>query len=251
MNARKRSMLTMSVAALLVLGAASGGVAYTKVTVDGADRTAPTEVWGGPEEESWDNEVSKEREGRQDHPLSKELLPVPGRYTLGPDIGEYGNDAYLSSEKALSLLKKGAAGLPPEARERRREFVDELDVQGMAMRSYEPEFQSDLVVEIRLTRMNNEDAVKDLSSFQSALADAFSIFRKGPEVDRHKNAKCFLLPQPDEEGAGVEEMFCTAYQGDTLVSLTATGIAPLAEKDAAGLLAAQLDRLAEGGGISV
>lgn len=251
MNARKRSMLTMSVAALLVLGAAGGGVAYTKVTVDGADRTAPTKVWGGPQEKSWEDKVSKEREGRQDNPLSKELLPVPGRYTLGPDIGAYGNDAYLSSEKALALLRKGAAGLPSDVREQRREFVDELDVQGMAMRSYEPEYGWDLVVEIRLTRMNNEGAVKDLSSFQSALADAFAIFEKGPEVDGHKDAKCFLLPRPDNEEAGVDEMFCTAYQGDTLVSLTATGPAPLAEEYAAGLLANQLDRLAEGGGISV
>lgn len=241
----------MSVAALLVLGAAGGGAAYTKVTVDGADRTAPTRVWGEPKEEPANDKVSKERQGRQDNPLSKALLPVPGRYTLGPDIGAFGNDAHLSSDKALSLLKKGAADLPREARERRREFVDELDVQGMAMRSYEPEYDSSPVVEIRLTRMNNEEAVEDLGSFQSALADALSIFREGPQVDGHEKAKCFLLPRPDEEGAGVEEMFCTAYQGDTLVSMTATGTAPLAKEDAAAMLANQLDRLAEGGGISV
>lgn len=250
MNARKRSLRRTTAAALLVFGAAGGGLAYTHAAVDGADRAAPTQVWGGPAKQPSEGRVSTEREGRKDNHLSRQLLPVPGGYTLGPDIGAFGNDAYLNSKKALALLRRGEAGLPSEAREQRREFVDKLDVQGMAMRSYEPEYGADAVVEIRLTRMSNEDAVKDLSSFQSALADAFSIFQEGPRVDRHENAKCFLLPGPDEDEPGVEEMFCTAYQGDTLVSLTAAGY-PLAQDEAATMLGNQLDRLAEGGGVSV
>lgn len=254
MRARTQTTLATSLAALFVLGAAGGGIAYTKVTVDRADRTAPTRAWKEPKKgPSEDDPVPNLAEGRKDNALSRELLPVPDDYRLGPDIGGFGNDAHLGAKKAEALFDAGTAGLPSKARKEHRKFVRKLDVQGLAMRSYS-RFTHDLVVEIQLARMNNKNAVKDLNAVQSGLADAFSIFRKGPEIDGYKGAKCFLMPEDEpeaEDDEGAEEMFCTAYEDDVLVSLTAMGTGPLQKKEAAKLLEKQLDRLTKGGGVSV
>ncbi len=253
MNARRRSTLTLALASLLVLGAAGGGLAYTKVTVDAADRSAPTKVWKvPPKTPSVDDPVPDVSDGRQDNPLSRELLPMPADYRLGPDIDGFGNDAYLSGKEAEALLRQGADGLPSDQRDQHRKFVKELEVEGMAMRSY-TRYSDDLVVEIKLSQMNDKSAVEDLNTLQSGLAEAFDVFREGPEIDGYENAKCFLMPETDDAELG--KMFCTAHEGDVLVSLDATGAegydgTPFPKKEAAKLLKKQLDRLTEGGGIS-
>lgn len=248
MNLRPRTTPAAALAALLVLGAAAGGLAYTKVLVDGADRTAAPTVWKKPKHTPSDGDpVPSLADGRRDNALSRELLPVPARHRLGPAMSEFGNDAYLSGRKARALLASGASGLPDEARKKHRRLVDDLEVQGMAMRSYS-HLADELVVEIQLARMNNEEAVKDLAGLQTKLVEALSVFRKGPEIDGYRDAKCFLMPEADGEDGEVEEMFCTASEDDVLVSLTATGVDPLDEEEVAELLTAQLDRLTEGGG---
>lgn len=47
-GSRTRRILKNVLSSVLVLGAVGGGVAYTAVTVDRADRTAPTEAWAKP-----------------------------------------------------------------------------------------------------------------------------------------------------------------------------------------------------------
>jgi hypothetical protein len=253
-NAPPKTMLTTSLAILLVLGTAGGGIAYTTLTVDRADRTAAVKAWQEPKKSpSDDDPVQDQTAGRRDRPLSRELLPVPEDYRLGPDIAGYGNDAYLSAAKAEALFNQGTAALPNKARKEHREYVRTLDVQGMAMRSYSA-YSHDLVVEIQLAQMSNRGAVKDLNVLQSAVADALSLFREGPEIEGYEAAKCYLMPEddPEDEGdTGAEEMVCTAHEDDVLVSLTATGPGPLRKKEAAEMLKKQLDRLTKGGGLSV
>lgn len=259
MSTGRRKALTTWVAAVLFLGTVGGGLAYTKITVDGADRTAPTKAWKSSDTGLPDarGDGNGEHEGRRDTALSKELLPVPDAYRLGPDIAEFGNDVYLNGAKAEAWLADSMDGLPAEALREHRKFVSELDLQGMAMRSYAHDRDGDLLVEIRLARMRNESAVKQRNAFRAELTEIFSELREGPEIDGHDDASCFLVPEPDlaaeaADGArGIETMYCTAYEDDTLVTFTASGSTPFAEKAVGTLLEQQLDRLTEGGGISV
>jgi hypothetical protein len=252
-NVHSSSALAKGLVALTMAGAVGGGIAYTTVTAGAADRTAPTKAWKKAKDDrseiDWDNPNT----GRQDTALSKELLPVPDHFVLGPDIEEFGNDVHLSGAKAEALLAEGGEGLPDDARAEHRERVGELEVQGMAMRSYvQSSRQQDLLVVIRLAKMN-KGAVEDRSAALSELAKSFSALREGPEIEGHDNASCFLLPEEEAEGGkmlGLEEMFCTAYEGDTLVSFSATWPETADADDAARLLKKQLDRLTEGGGIS-
>lgn len=98
---------------------------------------------------------------------------------------------------------------------------------------------------IVLSQMANKATVRNMSRFQSEFMDALDVFRKGPRIEGHKNAKCFLPPKSDD--AELEAMYCSAYVGDVLVSATAYAVEPLNTKEVAVLLREQLDRIAEPG----
>ncbi|MCF6524165.1 hypothetical protein [Streptomyces sp. JJ36] len=239
-------MLRTLLTGLLVFAAAGGGVAWTAVTVTGADRTAPTTVWEKPEKTpSEDDPAPNAAKGRQDNPLSRQLLPVPANYRLGPDIDEFGNDVHLTGAQATALMEQGGADLPPAQRREHRKFVRNLDVQGLAMRSYVL-YSNDLAVEIQLAHMKNRKAVRELATGRKQLVKELSILRDGPGIKGYRDAAC-LLPPKDEE-SDLELMLCTAHQDDMLVTLTASGTKPFREDDVADLLKKQLDRLAKGGG---
>lgn len=245
----RRPTLATVLGAVLVLSAAGGGIAWTGITVHGADRTAHTVVY--EEDTKSPSDTAKGPDptvGRTDSTLAKNMLPVPTSYELGPDIEEFGNDTVLSDTKAQSVLEHGESILPGKPGSERREIVRKLKVKGLGMRSY-ASIDSDLVVEMRIAQMGNTSAVHALGTFHAKLADALSIFRKGPTIDGHDHASCFLLPKDDT--ADLDQMFCTAYQGDKLVSMTASGIKPFRKNDAAKLLKDQLDRLENGGGMAV
>ncbi|WP_031508119.1 hypothetical protein [Streptomyces megasporus] len=238
---RSRRALLPALAALLVLGAVGGGLAYTKRVVDGADRSAPAEAWKKPAKTpSDDDPVQDPEKGRSDSALRKKLLPVPDYFALGPDIAEFGNDAELSGRQARALMEESGRGLPPKQRREHREYVDKLRLQGVVMRSYVSDTHG-FVAEIQIARMTNEKAVRDMSGFRSELLDALSVFRDGPRIKGHENAECFLPPKDDE--TDLESMFCTAHQGELLVSYSVDGTKPFPKKDAAELLKDQLDHL--------
>ncbi|WP_410537934.1 hypothetical protein [Streptomyces sp. KL2] len=242
---RLRRALVPLLSAALVLGAAGGGLAYTKATVDGADVSAPTTIWEKPAKTpSEDDPVPDPREGRTDGELRRKLLPVPEDFRLGPDVSEFGNDTELSGRQAQALLREGGKGLPSKERRRHREYVEKLRLQGIVMRTYTP-YDNRFTAEIQLARMKNEKGVKDLSTFQSELADALSVFRDGPRIKGHENARCFLPPEDGD--SELEAMFCTAYQDEYLISFRVGGVKPFREKDAAELLKDQLDHLVSPG----
>lgn len=249
MSGSRRPALSTVLGGVLVLAAAGGGIAWTGITLHGADRTAPTTVYeDGIHDPSDSVHGPDPTVGRVDSALAKDMLPVPDGYELGPDIEEYGNDVVLNDKEAQAVMEHGGSDLPGEQGAARRKAVRKLKVKGLGVRSYSAT-DSDLVIEMRIAQMGNKKAVHTLSTFEAKLADALSIFRKGPEIKGHDHAKCFLMPKDTK--ADLDEMFCTAYQGDKLVSMNASGVKPFRKDDAATLLRHQLDRLAKGGGMAV
>ncbi|OAH13301.1 hypothetical protein [Streptomyces jeddahensis] len=227
--------------AVLVLGALVGGLGYTKVTVDDADRTAPTVLWA-------DDDASKPGKdpagdvsrGRADTELTRLLLPVPEAYRLGPDIGEYGNDAELSGKEAVALMKASGRGLTGKQRREFGKYIDKLRLKGVAMRSYA--FDTHVrVAEVSIAQMENKKAVRDMYKFQTRLFDAVGVFRKGPSVKGFKNATCHLMPA--DKDTDLDAMSCVAYEGELFVSMEAYGSKPFSKAEAVELLREQLDHI--------
>ncbi|MER7727854.1 hypothetical protein [Streptomyces sp. NPDC096323] len=236
---RARRVILASVPVVLVLAAVAGAAAYTKVTVDGADRTVGTRLWRNPSQGPGKDPAGDVSRGRASTELSKLLLPVPRGYRLGPDSGAQGNDSELSGRVAAAEMKDGSRGL---AGKQRREFekrVDKLRVRGLAIRTYTSD-ANDLIVETQLVRMDKK-AVRDLYGFKAELFDAIGVFRDGPAIGGHKkNAKCVLPPKGKLK---VESMYCTAYDGDVMLSFSASGTKPLDKSAVAELVKDQLDHI--------
>ena len=251
LNPRRVAVVLGSV---LLAGAVVAGVGYTVVTVSGADRDAGAPVFAFPKAGADDDVKTATASG-----LAGVLVPYgESGWHRGPDLGEYGYDAQLSGAQATALRKESLSGLPRTQRRQLEKQIDRQRIKGMAMRSYLNQAVSDLSdnegvysVNVVLARMGSSAAVRDLGTFQQEFLDALDVFRAGPEIKGHKNAKCFLPPKDDEEdeadGPGLETMYCSAYQGDVLVTATADGPAPLDTKGVATLLSEQLDRIAEPG----
>lgn len=239
---------------VLLAGSVVAGVGYTVVTVAGADRDAGAPVFTFPKTAADDDVKAAATSG-----LAGVLVPYgESGWHRGPDLGEFGYDAQLSGAQATALRKESLSGLPRTQRKQLEKQIDRQRIKGMAMRSYLSAEVSDLSdnegaysVNVVLARMGSSAAVRDLGTFQQEFLDALDVFRAGPEIKGHKNAKCFLPPKDDEEdegdGPGLETMYCSAYQGDVLVTATADGPAPLDTKGVATLLSEQLDRIAEPG----
>ncbi|WP_327355163.1 hypothetical protein [Streptomyces sp. NBC_01304] len=240
---RPRRALTLALTTVLALAALGSGIGYTVVKVDDADRTAPTKAWKKPKDAKPGKDASRwTAEGRTDTALAKRLLPVPGQYELGPDIDEYGNDVVLSGREAEAVLKETGRGLSATERRSHRKAIDRLRIEGIGMRSYQGEYGDTFVAEITLAQMKNGKALRELTEFQGELADAFrGYLRKGPKIEGHKNAQCFLPPKDSKNK--LDQMFCTAHVDNVLVSFTAYGAKPFDTEEAAVLLRDQLDHI--------
>ncbi|MGW0334557.1 hypothetical protein ACWD0J_22265 [Streptomyces sp. NPDC003011] len=245
-SAALRRRIATVAGSLLVAGAVVGGVGFTVVTVDGAERDAGAPVWQFPKSTADEKQAAAQG-------LAGQLVPYgTDGWSRGPDLGAYGSDARLSGAQATALRKESLSGLPRTQRRQLEKEIDRQRLTGMAMRSYLSSEATALgantgtySVSIVLARMESKAAVKDISTFQNEFLDALEVFRKGPEIKGHKNAECFLPPKDAE--TDLDTMFCSAYQGDVLVTATADGVKPLDTKGVALLLSAQLDRIAEPG----
>ncbi|MFD7706817.1 hypothetical protein, partial [Streptomyces sp. NPDC059786] len=245
-NTVLRRRLAIAAASLLAVGAVVAGVGYTVVTVGDADRDAGAPVWKFPAATKADAGKTAGPEG-----LAGVLVPYGTDWKPGPDLGEYGSDAQLSGAQATALRKESLSGLPRSQRKQLEKEIDRQKLTGMAMRSYlgadAGSFADDdpYTVSIVLAQMKSKAAVEDAATFQQDFLDALDVFRKGPKIEGHKNAQCFLPPADSD--SGLDSMFCSAYQGDVLVTATADGVKPLDTKGVAALLRDQLDRIAEPG----
>ncbi|MET8571219.1 hypothetical protein [Streptomyces sp. NPDC004783] len=231
--------------ALLLATAVVGTVGYTVVTVRDADRDAGAPVWTLPEAATDRGAPEAEATG-----LAGALVPYrPDGWSRGPDIGEFGADATLSGARATALRKESLNGLPRSRRKELEKGIDRRPVTGVAMRSYAStggvhldEHTGAVAVTVILTRMEDRADVRSMSTAQNAFLEAMDAFETGPRIEGHKNAKCFHLPADSEDG--LDMMFCSAYQGDVLVSVTASGVEPFGAEPVAELLTEQLDRVA-------
>ncbi|MFD3380803.1 MULTISPECIES: hypothetical protein [unclassified Streptomyces] len=243
----RRGRIAALVGAGLLAPAVVAGTGYTVVTVNDADRDAGAPVWDFPGEKADDKQPAAATG------LAGLLVPYgEDDWGRGPDLNEYGYDARLSGAEATALRKESLRGLPRSQRLRLEKEIDKQRVQGMAMRSYistagnsYADSKTAFAVSVVLSRMENKAAVRDIATFQNEFLDAMDVFRAGPGIKGHKNAKCFL--QPRTTGEEIEAMFCSAYEGDVLVSATASGIRPLNTEGVALLLRTQLDRITDPG----
>ncbi|QES24663.1 hypothetical protein DEJ46_18270 [Streptomyces venezuelae] len=245
---RKRRVLTNITTAVLVLGAVGGGVAYTAVTAEGADRTAPTVGWEEPTATPTSADPATGfAKGRASTPLSRLLLPAPDGYVLGADIKGYGNDDELAAKEAVALFKQTNKGLYGKKRRAYEKEIDKLGIQGMAMRSY-ASVDSTRQVEVLVLRMKDKKAVRRFSDVRKDLFE-FLELPEGPKVKGHeKNAACFLVPEPqggdeEEREARLQSMICQAYDGEVMVTVTAFGGRPFGRQAVAELVRKQLDHI--------
>ncbi|MFE6484812.1 hypothetical protein ACFVGN_18000 [Streptomyces sp. NPDC057757] len=246
----RRGRIAAIAGSVLLAGAVVGGAGYTVVTVQDADRDAGAPTWKFPKATKDEAGTVKAASG-----LAAMLVPYDGdRWSRGPDNDQFGADVSLSGAEATALRKESYRDLPRSQRRELEKQIDKEPIKGMAMRSYlNAEAAHDYAygtdsaytVSIVLSRMNDRATVRDMSTFQNEFLDAVDIFREGPEIKGHKNARCFLPPKDAEEK--LDMMLCSAYQGDVLVSAIAYGAKPLDTKGVAALLREQLDRIAEPG----
>ncbi|MDN0194266.1 hypothetical protein [Streptomyces sp. S.PNR 29] len=250
--ARRGRAAAVATSALLGL-AVLGGAGYTAVAVQNADRDAGAPRWEFPKDPVRDKKDDKDAAGKRSTGLAGMLVPYgTGGWGRGPDLGAYGSDAELSGDQATALRKEALSDLPRSQRKRLEKEIDRQRVTGMAMRSY---LSTDnlsytytkkaFTMSIVLARMESRAAARNNVSFQNEFLDALGVFRKGPAIDGHQNAHCFLPPKDADED--LESMFCSAYVGDVLVTATADAARPLDTKGAALLLREQLDRIADPG----
>ncbi|MFW6695187.1 hypothetical protein [Streptomyces sp. MAR4 CNX-425] len=230
----RRRLVLVVLAAVLAAGVAATGVVATALRVQDADRGAgDTDVWQKPGNRKPHGDAAKQPgvPAPAGGPLGGALLPMPRGYHPGPDIDGFGNETVLSARQADAVYKQTMRGLPPDQRRMQRDALADLDLKGMAMRSYEAD-GFDLVVEVQLARTGAEGTAAGLAAVQEELARSLGEYEEGPEVEGHDNAACFEVPGPTAGlgAGGVKMMTCSAAKGDLLVSLTAYGSAAHGER---------------------
>ncbi|MET8225528.1 hypothetical protein [Streptomyces sp. NPDC005301] len=247
---RRRGRIAALAGAGVLLLAVLGGTGYTVVTVQDADRDAGRPAWRFPKAVTDEKPAEAHKTG-----LGSLLLPYgeSSGYGRGPDMGEFGSDAELSGRQATELRKESIKGLPRSQRRQLEREIDRQRIKGMAMRSYlgtaspGSSFDGDklFVVDVVLSQMGSRGAVRSVATAQQDFFDALHVFRKGPKIEGHKNAQCFLPPTDADEK--LDMMVCSAYEGDILISATATGTKSLDKKGVAELLRKQLDLVSDPG----
>ncbi|NHI08765.1 secreted protein [Streptomyces sp. KO7888] len=244
--------LAVAGTALVLAAVTVAGAGYTAVTVRDADRSpgAPTLALpkAGQEKKAGQAPAPAGAAG-----LAQALVPYRNdAWSRGPDLGEFGSDATLSGAQATALRKESLTGLPRSERKELEKAIDRRHITGMVMRNYAGggHFTDDgqtgaATVTIVLSRMGNRSAVRDMATRQNDFFAAMDLFREGPRIKGHKDAKCFRLSaETDQE---LDMVFCAAYEGDVLVTVTADSVRPLDTESFTELVTEQLDRIAEPG----
>ncbi|RDG37042.1 hypothetical protein [Streptomyces corynorhini] len=224
--------------ALLVSAAVVAGAVFIKTTADGADRTAAAEAWAPSDSEPGKDPAEGFEKGRKDTELRRKLLPVPRGYRLGPDVAELGNDSELSAKRATALVKSAGQGLPGASRRLLDREIDGLGIKGYVIRTYAPVDEDDLVVEIHIIRMKDEATAR---TWQNGVAFAWSGAAKGPKIEGHRDAGCFL--DRTNSKAGLIAAQCAAHEGELAVSVAAFGVKPFNSAALSELVKDQLDHI--------
>lgn len=244
-KARSGRVATVTRSVLFVC-ALVGGIGCTVMSVQDADRSPGKPTWKFP---AADKAGQKDGRGAKEG-LGALLLPFDETArTPGPDVGDFGNDVELSGAKATALRKEALEGLPGPARRQLTKLIDKQGIEGVALRSYAVHTKgahlNPFTAEVTLQRMQNRGAVRDTAaSVQRFLTDT-GLFREGPKIKGHENARC-LSTRKDKEG-GLEGAICSGYVGDVLVNVGVNGPGPLNREGVSAFFTAQLDRIDDPG----
>ncbi|MFD3455905.1 hypothetical protein ACFWVC_27470 [Streptomyces sp. NPDC058691] len=241
-NGRKGLALGIAAALVAVLGGGGIGYAVLQHQEDDGGKAA-TKPWKAPQPEKTGS-YGVQSGGSHYGALGKLLLPMPDGYKAGPDMTPYGNDVELAGKQAVSAMTEGYRDLPKKSRDAALKAVDRLRIQGIGMRSYAAE-DNGMLIEIRIVQMKNKRAARAGTEFFADFTKALGVFRNGPAITGHDKARCVLPPK--EPGADLDFMECQATEGDLLVTMSVSGQSPLDKKDAADVLAHQLDRIQDPG----
>ncbi|MFF4537753.1 hypothetical protein [Streptomyces aureus] len=241
----RRGRVIAAAGAVLLVGAVVASSAYTVVTIQGADRDAGAPSWKFPKTVREDTKPPKPASA-----LAAMLVPYDTHLNRGPDIAGFGTDAALNGGAAAALRKESLRDLPRSQRRQIEKQIDKQHTKGIAMRSYlnvgsTVGGAATFTAEIELSQIEDRKAVRNMSTFQNEFFTALEIFRSGPKIKGHKNAKCFLPPTDKKEK--LDMMICSGYTGDVLVSVTAYAAKPLDTERVAQLFGEQLDRVQEPG----
>lgn len=171
------------------------------------------------------------------------LLPMPDDHRTGPDAGAYGNDTELTEDQRKGWVDDKLRGLPEKLRDALRKDWQDTPLTGAGVRSYVAADRS-YVVTIWLLRYHQE-AVRADAAWQSVLGSDSGLFRLGPGVPGHEQARCFLPYAAP--GARIDRLICSAAEGDLRVEMQVEGLAPLPKEKTVDLFSRQLDRLARPG----
>ncbi|GLW68523.1 hypothetical protein Kpho02_08220 [Kitasatospora phosalacinea] len=170
------------------------------------------------------------------------LLPVPDGYRLGPDYKGLGNDGEFAGTLEQAQEEELSA-VPEKYRGQYKEALTSLHFTGLGVRTLVPT-DDRLMVVLKLTQFN-QLAVSERGALFGALVDDTDLFRRGPDVPGHPDARCALPPLV--AGDQLDYMSCYSAEGDLLVGMRVSGVAPLDQNKVVDLFRQQLDRLARPG----
>lgn len=231
---------------VLLACALAGGIGFTVITVQDADRSPGKPVWKLPAAKKGKQQDGAETAAEKAKGLSALLLPYEkeGR-SPGPDVRDFGHDTELSGARATALRKESLKGLPGRVQRELEKLVEKQDIKGMALRSYavpaRDEEDNGFTAEVTLQQMGNRSAVRDMADSAQRFLSAADVFRKGPRIKGHKDARCFLSPKAKKDG--LEGAFCVGHVGDVLVNVVVDTPGPIDRRGVTAFFTAQLDRI--------
>ncbi|WP_157852282.1 hypothetical protein [Kitasatospora sp. NRRL B-11411] len=167
------------------------------------------------------------------------LLPVPDGYRLGPDYKSLGNDGEFVGADLDRAQEEMLAEVPEKYRARLKDALSTLHFTGVGVRSL-TRFDNRLTAALKLTRFDQQ-AVSEQNALFGALVDDSDLFRRGPDVPGHPDARC-VLPAL-RAGDQLDYVTCYSAVGDLLVQLRVEGVAPIDQNKVVDLFRRQLDRL--------
>ncbi|MFD7094031.1 hypothetical protein [Streptomyces xanthophaeus] len=216
----RRKVLALVAAGVAVAVLAGGGI-WAATAVADADRTAPTAYWVPVGDSVKTPDEAPEVPANA---LTGKLLPLPGGYAYGPDLGRDGNNFFVSGEKAVEGFKEARKGLSTSERKKRDDMLADLKLKGVAGRSYAME-SGQMTAEVRIMQADPQ-ALGVFSEVSKKLFEITGDGRDAPKVNGFPNAKCSLLAVGEEKKEKIDSLYCVAVEGDVMVNFRAYGPKP-------------------------
>ncbi|MBR7826817.1 hypothetical protein KDK95_10935 [Actinospica sp. MGRD01-02] len=166
------------------------------------------------------------------------LLPMPGDWSPGPDVGLVGNNDYVSGSQIDTELQNSLLDVPKSDLSSTQSTLTNLHLQGIAVRSM-ANGNDTLQIDFQLLQLDPKLASSDQKALR-LLVNGFG-WRQGPSVPGYPSASCALPPGLGSDT--LDAMLCIAAYGDIEVVVQAEGTVPLDQNTTVQMLTQQLNRL--------